>query len=116
MSDNVTPLEFLRAVYCNEGVPLDKRMKAAIEAVGLIKQEEADLPPGATSLDLLRAIYRDPGQPLATRMRAAALAIGYEHPKLSITANNSAIGFASRLEANMRRLGHSPSSTRLPSA
>jgi hypothetical protein len=70
--------------------------------------EEIALPPDATSLDLLQAVYRDPAQPLSTRMRAAALAIGYEHPKLSITANNSAIGFAAKLEANMRRMGHSP--------
>jgi hypothetical protein len=27
-----TPLDFLRAVYCNEGLPLSTRMKAAIEA------------------------------------------------------------------------------------
>lgn len=27
-----TPLDFLQAVYCNEGLPLAVRMKAAIEA------------------------------------------------------------------------------------
>ena len=27
-----TPLEFLEAVYCNEGLPLHTRLKAAIEA------------------------------------------------------------------------------------
>jgi hypothetical protein len=32
MSEQVTPLEFLQAVYCNEGVPLPVRMRAAIEA------------------------------------------------------------------------------------
>jgi hypothetical protein len=33
MSDELpTPLDFLRAVYCNEGLPLSTRMKAAIEA------------------------------------------------------------------------------------
>jgi hypothetical protein len=32
MSEQVTPLEFLQTVYCNEGVPLSVRMKAAIEA------------------------------------------------------------------------------------
>jgi hypothetical protein len=32
MSDPVTPLEFLQAVYCNEGVALPVRMRAAIEA------------------------------------------------------------------------------------
>jgi hypothetical protein len=31
MSDP-TPLDFLKAVYCNEGLPLHVRMKAAIEA------------------------------------------------------------------------------------
>jgi hypothetical protein len=34
MSDNVpTPLEFLQAVYCNEGVPLSARMRAAEAAL-----------------------------------------------------------------------------------
>jgi hypothetical protein len=27
-----TPLEFLQAVYCNEGLPISVRMRAAIEA------------------------------------------------------------------------------------
>ena len=31
-TSNITPLNFLRAVYCNEGLPLTVRMKAAIEA------------------------------------------------------------------------------------
>jgi hypothetical protein len=30
---DVTPLDFLRAVYCNEGVPLATRMKAAVECL-----------------------------------------------------------------------------------
>lgn len=29
---NMTPLQFLQAVYCNEGLPLQTRVKAAIEA------------------------------------------------------------------------------------
>jgi hypothetical protein len=29
--DDVTPLQFLQAVYCNEGVPLPVRMRAAVE-------------------------------------------------------------------------------------
>jgi hypothetical protein len=69
---------------------------------------ESPLPDNTTSLDFLQAIYRDPGQPLSTRMRAAALAIGYEHPKLSITANHSGVGLAAKMEENMRRSGNSP--------
>jgi len=29
---DATPLEFLQAVYCNEGLPLHTRLKAAVEA------------------------------------------------------------------------------------
>jgi hypothetical protein len=61
-----------------------------------------------TPLEFLQSIYRDEGVPLPVRMRAAIEAAPYVHPKLSITANHSAIGFASKLEANMRRMGHSP--------
>ena len=33
MSDPLpTPLEFLTAVYCNEGLPIGTRLRAAIEA------------------------------------------------------------------------------------
>jgi hypothetical protein len=32
MDDEPTPLEFLRAVYLNEGLPLSVRMRAACEA------------------------------------------------------------------------------------
>src|SRR5262249_6460184 len=31
-----TPLEFLQAVYCNEGLPISVRMRAAIEAAPFI--------------------------------------------------------------------------------
>src|SRR5215467_5552126 len=31
-----TPLEFLHAVYCNEGLPISVRMRAAIEAAPFI--------------------------------------------------------------------------------
>jgi hypothetical protein len=31
-----TPLEFLQAVYCNEGLPISVRMRAAIEACPFI--------------------------------------------------------------------------------
>ena len=31
-----TPLEFLQAVYCNEGLPIPVRMRAAIEAAPLV--------------------------------------------------------------------------------
>jgi hypothetical protein len=32
MSEEPTPLDFLKAVYCNEGLELHVRMRAAIEA------------------------------------------------------------------------------------
>jgi hypothetical protein len=31
-----TPLEFLQAVYCNEGLPLSVRLRAAIEAAPFV--------------------------------------------------------------------------------
>jgi hypothetical protein len=31
--DDGTPLQFLQAVYCNEGVPLPVRMRAAVECL-----------------------------------------------------------------------------------
>jgi hypothetical protein len=35
-NDVPTPLEFLQAVYCNEGLPLHHRMRAAIEAAPFV--------------------------------------------------------------------------------
>ena len=67
--------------------------------------EEILLPPDATSLDLLQAVYRDPRQLMARRLRAATVAIPFEHPKLSITANHSGVGFARSLEACIERSG-----------
>ena len=32
MDQDLTPLEFLRSVYCNEAVPLGMRLRAAVEA------------------------------------------------------------------------------------
>ena len=37
MDDEPTPLDFLKAVYLNEGLPLTVRMRAAIEAAPYIR-------------------------------------------------------------------------------
>jgi hypothetical protein len=36
LQPRATPLEFLQAVYCNEGLPISVRMRAAIEAAPFI--------------------------------------------------------------------------------
>jgi hypothetical protein len=61
--DDVTPLEFLQAVYCNEGVPLPVRMKAAIECLPFVHPKLAV----SASLD---------GRDFAARMEAMQLASG----------------------------------------
>ena len=39
MDDQPTPLDFLKAVYLNEGLPLTVRMRAAIEAAPYMASE-----------------------------------------------------------------------------
>jgi hypothetical protein len=66
--------------------------------------DELALPPNASSLDFLRAVYRDPRLQLSVRMRAAVAALGFEHPRLTVTANLNT-GLGSRTEAMMTRQG-----------
>lgn len=58
---------------------------------------------GNTSLDLLQAVYRCADQPMHRRMRAAVAALPFEHPKLAVTAQVDAKGFAAQLEAARER-------------
>jgi hypothetical protein len=56
-----TPLEFLEAVYCNEGVPLQARLKAAIEAAQYVHPKlavTATISGGDFADQLERAIER----------------------------------------------------------
>jgi len=56
-----TPLEFLQAVYCNEGLPLSARLKAAIEAAQYIHPKlavTATVDSGDFAAQLDRAIQR----------------------------------------------------------
>jgi hypothetical protein len=65
--DNMTPLEFLKAVYCNPNIPLPVRMRAAIEAAPYVHAtyKATALVVGgedfATRLE--RAIARSRGEP-----------------------------------------------------
>jgi hypothetical protein len=73
VTSDPTPLDFLRAVYCNEGLPLHVRMKAAIEAAPYVhpklsatalltsddfatRLERAILRTGRTITDMTRAL------------------------------------------------------------
>jgi hypothetical protein len=63
LSEQPTPLEFLTAVYCNEGLPLSVRMRAAIECaqyrhpkLGVIATTSMNADDFASMLD--RAIAR----------------------------------------------------------
>jgi hypothetical protein len=49
----------------------------------------------------LQGIYRGKIIPDGQRMKAAIAALPFEHPKLTVSANISAVGFASRLERAM---------------
>jgi len=66
IGNDVTPLEFLRAVYCNPAVPLPVRMRAAIEAAPFVHPKlavTALVPIGedfASKLD--RAVARSRGE------------------------------------------------------
>ena len=65
--------------------------------------EEIEIGPNGTSLDLLQAIYRNPTIPLHTRMRAAMSCLQHEHPKLGISFQASESGFATLLDARIKR-------------
>jgi len=61
MTDEPTPLDFLRAVYLNEGLPLGVRMRAAIEAAPYLHPKlsaTAILTPDDFATRLDRAIAR----------------------------------------------------------
>jgi len=70
--------------------------------------DEIGVAPDTTSLEVLQAIYRSPLHPTSRRMRAAQVALPFEHPKLAVTANFSAAGFALRMEEMMQRRGPNP--------
>jgi hypothetical protein len=58
--------------------------------------------------EMLRSVYQDPTQPLPTRIRCAIAALPFETPKLSVSANLNAAGFASRMEQMMAARGLAP--------
>lgn len=78
---DVTPLEFLRAVYCNDQLPLSVRMRAAVEAAPYVHPKLSAVAVGhmtgsdfASALD--RAIERSRAQPKlieAKKINAASL-------------------------------------------
>lgn len=66
VGDDVTPLDFLRAVYCNPNLPLPVRMRAAIEAAPFVhpKLSATAFVSGDSFAERLdRAIARSQGEP-----------------------------------------------------
>ena len=65
--------------------------------------EQLEIAPDAEPLDFLLAVMRDARQPMQRRMRAADIAANFRHPKVGVSVNINADGFAERLEKAILR-------------